>query len=162
MDFRITFRKIHLPSSKIRLRSPKREKLELLARQAENAQARADRIRRDVEPLLTRLFELRTRLATVGVALLAVWLFVHVVFGANGMIIYRSKRAEHQKLVEEIEQLKQENEEDTRQVNQLKTDPKRIEREAREQFHYARPGELIYVAPEPPASTPPNQHSAGK
>ena len=49
------------------------------------------------------LYEERRRLATGAVALLAVWLFVHVMFGANGMVIYRSKRAERQKLQSEIE-----------------------------------------------------------
>jgi cell division protein FtsB len=155
MDFRIIF-------PKIRVRSPTRERLQFLARQAELAQAHADGIRRRLEPFLRELFQQRTRLATVGVTLLAVWLFVHVVFGDNGMVVYRSKRTEYQRLEKEIDQLKKENEDDSRQVNQLKTDPKRIEREAREQFHYARPGELIYVAPESPAGAPPKSRSASK
>ena len=105
---------------------------------------------------------LRTRLATVAVALLAIWLFVHVVFGANGMVIYRSKRAEYRALEKEINQLEKENDEFSKQVNQLKSDPKRIEREAREQFHYARPGEVIYVTPEAPPQALPSNHSATK
>ena len=44
----------------------------------------------------------------------------------------------------------------------FRRDPKRIEKEAREQFHYARPGEVIYVAPERPAPTPPANRSANK
>ena len=155
MDFRVVF-------PKIRVRSPTTEKLQLLARQAEHVQARAGRLRRRVEPFVRELLRLRTRLATFGVALLAVWLFVHVVFGANGMVVYRSKRAEYQRLEREIGQLKKENDDGSRQVNQLKTDPRRIEREAREQFHYARPGELIYVTPEPPATSPPKNRSVRK
>ncbi|MBV9340480.1 MAG: septum formation initiator family protein [Acidobacteria bacterium] len=155
MDFRVVF-------PKIRVRSTTTVKLQLLARHAEHFEARTNRIWRRIEPFFRQLFRLRTRLATVGVALVAVWLFVHVVFGANGMVVYRSKRAEYQRLEREIDQLKNENEDGSRQVNQLKTDPRRIEREAREQFHYARPGELIYVAPEAPAAAPPKNRSVAK
>jgi cell division protein FtsB len=31
----------------------------------------------------------------------------------------------------------------------LQADPKAIEKEAREQLHYARPGEVVYVEPSP-------------
>jgi len=78
------------------------------------------------------------------------------------MVVYRSKRGEYQDLQKQIEGLRKENGQYSDQINQLKTDPKRIEKEAREQFHYARPGEVIYVAPEPPAPRPPAIHSASK
>ena len=138
------------------------ERFESLARQAEHAEAWADRVRDQAEPLMGKLLALRTRLATAAVALLAIWLFVHVVFGANGMVIYRSKRAEYRTLEKEIHQLHKENEDYTKQVNQLKSDPKRIEKEAREQFHYARPGEVIYVTPDTPMPTPATNHSAAR
>lgn len=106
---------------------------------------------------------MRTRLATLAVGIVAVWLFVHVTFGANGMVIYRAKKAEYQSLQKEIVGLQNENTRYTNQVSQLKTDPKRIEKEAREQFHYARPGEVIYVSPEAPAVPPqPESRSASK
>lgn len=94
--------------------------------------------------------------------MLAVWLFVHVMFGANGMAVYRSKRAEYQSLQKELNGLQKENDEYTKEINQLKSDPQRIEKEAREQFHYARPGEIIYVAPESASPTAPVNHSAKK
>jgi cell division protein FtsB len=52
-------------------------------------------------------------------------------------------------LQKEIGQLQKENDEYTSQISQLKSDPRRIEKEAREQFHYTRPGEVVYVSPEP-------------
>jgi len=113
-------------------------------------------------PSFAYLFEMRRRLATVAVAVLAVWLFVHVTFGANGMVIYRSKKAEYQALQKQIQQIQKENDDFSQQVAELKTDPKRIEKEAREQFHYARPGEVIYVAPDRPAPPVPTNHSASK
>lgn len=105
---------------------------------------------------------LRTRLATLAVALLAVWLFVHVTFADNGMVVYRAKRAEYQQLQKDIDRLQKENDQYTQEVNELKTDPKRIEKEAREQFHYARPGEVVYVSPDRPAVAPPANRTASK
>ncbi len=78
------------------------------------------------------------------------------------MVVYRSKRSEFQQLQKEIDGLQKDNAQFSSQVEQLKTDPKRIEKEAREQFHYARPGEVIYVAPEPAAPQQPMTHSASK
>jgi cell division protein FtsB len=70
-------------------------------------------------------------------------------FGANGMVVYRQKRAEYQNLQREMKSLQKENDYYTQQVQALKADPKAIEKEAREQLHYARPGEVVYVAPPP-------------
>jgi cell division protein FtsB len=69
-------------------------------------------------------------------------------FGANGMVIYRQKKTEYQSLQREIDQLQKENDRYTQQVKSLQIpDPSTIEKEAREQLHYARPGEVVYVAP---------------
>lgn len=155
MGFRVGLPKIRvLPSPEGRLRT--------LAQGADQAEAWAQQAQRKIQPVLLRLFELRRRIATTAVALLAIWLFLHVTFGANGMVVYRSKKAEYQKLEKDIHDLEKENDDYTKQVTELKTDPKRIEKEAREQFHYARPGEVIYVAPERPAPSPPGNHSASK
>jgi len=51
-----------------------------------------------VRPFAMRVYELRRRIATVAVGALAASLFVHVMFGANGMIVYRQKRSEYQNL----------------------------------------------------------------
>ena len=114
-------------------------------------------------PLAMRLFTLRHRIATVAVALLAALMFVHVVFGANGMVIYRQKRAEYQSLQKEIVQEQRENDRYTQQIQSLKSDEKAIEKEAREQLGYAKPGEYVYVAPAPAKpALPPGNHSAKK
>ena len=155
MDLRVGLPKIRvLPSSQERLRT--------LTQGADHAEAWAEKVRITAEPALEKLALLRTRLATAAVAILAVWLFVHVTFGANGMVVYRTKRAEYQVLQKEIDRLKKENDQYSEQVNQLKGDPKRIEKEAREQFHYARPGEVVYVSPEPTAPQQPATHSASR
>jgi len=94
----------------------------------------------------------RRKLATAGVALLACLLAVHVVAGPNGLFTYHQKRAEYRKLEKEVQQLQVENERLARRIESLKSDPKTIEKEAREQLRYARPGEVVYTLPnQPPA-----------
>ena len=66
-------------------------------------------------------------------------------------MVYSHKLAEHRALDKEILQLKEENERLAHHVAALKNDPKTIEKEAREQLRYARPGEVIYTLPQ---STP--------
>jgi len=128
--------------------------LRTLVERAPRAEAWAERRMAKLRPLLTLLYGMRRRLATTGVAVFTVWLFAHVMFGANGMVIYRQKKAEYQNLQKQIDDLQKENERYTRQVKSLQApDPNTIEKEAREQLHYARPGEVVYVAP--PAVHPP-------
>jgi cell division protein FtsB len=95
----------------------------------------------------------RRRGATLALCLVAVWVAYHVIFGANGMLIYSHKRTEYRALNKEILELKQENQQLNQRVDALKNDPKAIEKEAREQLRLARPGEVIYTLPQP-ARTP--------
>jgi len=83
-------------------------------------------------------------------------------FGANGMVIYRQKRAEYKELQKEIVQAQRENDRYTQQIQSLKSDEKAIEKEAREQLGYAKPGEYVYVAPAPPKPTPPPANHTAK
>jgi cell division protein FtsB len=155
MDFRIGIPKIRvIPSAENRLRT--------LTQGADHAEAWAARAHAKAEPALAQIYGLRRRIATIAVAVIAVWLFVHVMLGANGMVVYRTKRAEYKDLQKQIDRLQKENAQYSDQIDQLKTDPRRIEKEAREQFHYARPGEVIYVSPQAPAPPPPANHSASK
>jgi cell division protein FtsB len=115
-----------------------------------------------VRPLVTRLCLLRRRIATIAVAVLAGLLFVHVMFGANGMIVYKQKRMEYESLQKRVAQEQHENEVYAQKIQGMKTDEKAIEKEAREQLHYARPGEYVYVPPAPANQMPPVRHSAKK
>jgi cell division protein FtsB len=111
-------------------------------------------------PLATQIYILRRRIATVAVAVLAGSLFVHVMFGANGMVVYRQKRAEYQELRKQVVRVQQDNDRYTQQIQGLRSDQTAIEKEAREQLGYAKPGEYVYVPPAKPA--PPVNHSAKK
>lgn len=90
------------------------------------------------------------RLGTMAAVVLIVGILLHAMFGANGMVIYRQKRAEMQALRGEVERLRQENSLYVDQIRSLKSDPAAIEKEAREQLHYTRPGEVVLVTPAPP------------
>lgn len=133
-----------------------------LVNRAPQAEAWAERSMERLRPALTWLYASRRRLATTAVGVLTVWLFVHVMFGANGMVVYRQKRSEYQDLQKEIDSLQRENDHYTDQIKALKTDPETIEKEAREQFHYTRPGEVVYVAPPPAHPQPPSTAAARK
>lgn len=115
-----------------------------------------------VRPFAVRVYGLRRRIATVAVMLLAGTLFVHVMFGANGMVVYKQKRAEYQVLRRQIDQVEQENGRYTQQIQGLKSDQKAVEKEAREQLGYAKPGEYVYVPPAPAKPAIPANHTAKK
>jgi cell division protein FtsB len=156
MDFRVR------DLSRIRRFPSPEDGLRAMAERAPEAQALAASWMLKVRPLAMRLFLLRRRIATVTVALLAGFLFVHVMFGANGMIVYKQKRTEYESLQKRIAQEERENSLYTQQIQGLKTDEKAIEKEAREQLRYARPGEYVYVPPAPVNPLPPATHSAKK
>jgi len=156
MDHRIE----QLPKIRI-LRRPE-QGFRALVERAPQAEAYTERIVEKLRPYLTWLHGARRRLATAAVGILTVWLFVHVTFGANGMVVYRAKRAEYKRLQKEIDSLQNENNRYTGQIKDLKTDPRAIEKEAREQLHYTRPGEVIYVAPAPLQSQSSSTNAARK
>jgi len=108
------------------------------------------------------LYSLRRKLATIAVFALVLFLGFHVIFGANGMMVYTHKRAEYRQLEKETDQLDQENQRLTKEVEDLKTDPKAIERVAREQLHYTKKGEIIYLLPQKQAEQPPANATAKK
>jgi len=93
----------------------------------------------------------------VVTAMLTCAVFYHVVFGANGWMVYQKKKAEYHRLQDELQKLNAENAALQKDVKSLKSDQSAIEREAREQLHYTRPGEVVYVMPQPkqaPANPP--------
>jgi cell division protein FtsB len=108
------------------------------------------------------LYTARRRLATAAVGALALWLSYHVVFGPNGMLVYQQKRSEYNKLEKDIKVMREENDRFTQQIKALKSDPEAIEREAREQLRYARPGEVIYVLPQDSQPGQPSTSTAHK
>ena len=159
MDFRV---KVVKPLSKIaRLPRPE-DSLRAMVERAPQAEALAASWIEKARPHAMRVYRLRRRIATITVMLLAAFLFVHVMFGANGMVVYRQKRAEYQSLRKQIDQVQQDNERYTQQIQGLKSDAKSVEKEAREQLGYAKPGEYVYVPAAPAKPAVPANHTAKK
>lgn len=137
--------------------------LRALVDHAPQAEAFAERTAEQMRPAMLWFYGNRRRLGTVVVSGLAVWLFLHVTFGANGMMVYQQKRNELREMRSDVDALEKQNQQYLQQINSLKTDPKAIEREAREQLHYAKPGEVVYVSPvAPPVSQAPTSKTARK
>lgn len=88
----------------------------------------------------------------LGLTLLVV--LVHDVFGPRGFLAMRRSQQEVQRLRDEIQKVNEENQRAAEHVKALKTDPKLIERIAREQMGLAREGERIYrIAPQEATDT---------
>jgi cell division protein FtsB len=98
----------------------------------------------------------RTRrvLATLCIGVLAVFIGYKVIFGANGMKVYQGKRAEAVRLQQQIDDEKVKNEQLQHRVDGLqREEPSAVEKEAREQLGYVKPGEIVLVEPQPKPDT---------
>jgi cell division protein FtsB len=82
----------------------------------------------------------------LGLALFA--LLVHDIFGPHGFVAMRRTQKEIDEIRAQIGKVNAENKSLADEVNALKTDPKSIERIAREEMGLARPGEMIFKLPE--------------
>lgn len=94
-------------------------------------------------------FRRNARVLLGGVLLLVL---VHDIFGAHGFMTMRRTQQEIERVRADIEHLNTENEQLAEQVHALKSDPKLIERIAREEMGLARPGEIIIKLPAPAKS----------
>lgn len=149
-------------SSRIRRFPSPQDGLRAMAERAPQAEALAASWVGIVRPLAMRVYALRRRIATITVTVIAGLLFVHVMFGANGMIIYKQKRIEYESLKKRIALEQRENDLYAQKIQGLQTDEKAIEKEAREQLRYLRPGEYVYVPSVAANPAPPANHSAKK
>jgi cell division protein FtsB len=136
-------------SPKIRVLPRPEAGLRNLVDRAPEAEAFANHLMEKSRPAVAWFYAVRRKAATAAVMVLFVWLFVHVMFGANGMVVFRAKRAEYKSLQTELGVIQKENDAYGKQIDSLNTDPKAIEKEAREKLHYTRPGEYVYVSPAP-------------
>jgi cell division protein FtsB len=143
-----------LPSPEEGFRSVVNQAIDQAKDKAPSAEAMAVRWIERTRPVWAWLAREWRRIGTAAALLIIVGLMLHAMFGANGMVIYRQKRDEMQTLQQEVERLQKENNQYADQIKSLKSDPAAIEKEAREQLHYTRRGEIIYVAPDPPQKPP--------
>lgn len=99
------------------------------------------------ETVRSRASMWRQRAATIAVGTLALVMAYGVVFGHNGLTAFAAKRREARVLEAQRQQLEKENERLHGHADRLQNDPSAIEHEARQEFHYTRPGEVIYTLP---------------
>jgi cell division protein FtsB len=111
---------------------------------------------RKAKPQEPQSFWNRHARTILGFALLL--LAIHDIFGNHGWLAMRRTQTQIQGLHGEIDRLNKENSELNHQVQALRTDPKAVERIAREEMGLARPGEMIFKLPEQPQES----HGAAK
>lgn len=88
------------------------------------------------------------RFGIIALVVLCAVLMASEIFGAHGLVALRRQEKDLESLQRRIQQLQRENSQLEMQIQALKSDPKTIEKQAREQLRLARPGETIYVLPE--------------
>jgi cell division protein FtsB len=98
------------------------------------------------------LYRMRHKLAATGIGVLLCVVGYYAVFGTNGLVDYQQKRRESRELDRQIRALQQQNGGMEQEIKALKSDPKTIEKEARERLRYARPGEVVYTLSPPPVA----------
>jgi len=79
----------------------------------------------------------------VGIALL-----MYEIFGLHGFLALRQEKKEVESLHQQIQQLQHQNEQLDKCIKALQSDPKAIERLAREELRLGRREETIYTFPE--------------
>jgi cell division protein FtsB len=80
-------------------------------------------------------------------ALLVLILVVHDIFGTHGYLAMRRTQQEIKKVNADIDRLNKENLQLGLEVKELKTDPHKIEKIARDELGLAKPGEVIIKIP---------------
>jgi cell division protein FtsL len=89
----------------------------------------------------------------LGVAIVA--LALHDIFGAHGFLAMRRAQNQIGELRVEIQRLDTENQTLSQQIDRLKTDPRMIEKIARDEMNLQRPGEHVFKLPQPPEPSKP-------
>jgi len=95
------------------------------------------------------------RNAILAMALVVLVLAVHEIFGDHGYLALRRQKREYNNLQQNIQNLSEENQQLQQKIKSLKTNPEAIEKQAREQLHLVRPGQMVYVLPKNEQPRPP-------
>ena len=85
-------------------------------------------------------------------ALLSLALLMHEVFGRNGYLTLRHEKKEYIRLQQQIQTVSDQNQLLEQNIHALKNNPEAVEKQARDQLHLARPGEIIYMLPGKPTA----------
>jgi cell division protein FtsB len=88
---------------------------------------------------------LRRKAAGLASVIALIALVVGSLFGDRGMLQLVAQRQKARALQRQLEELRAENVSLAAEISGLKSDPRAIERLAREQLGLARPGEMVFV-----------------
>ena len=83
----------------------------------------------------------------------------HVICGEHGYLAYRHERQQYETLQKQTNLLQQENQDLQKHIDALKSDPKAVEKVAREQLHMAKPGEIVITYSDPQSKENPQAPS---
>ena len=81
-------------------------------------------------------------LTLVMLSLVLLLLFGHGLIGKKGYLAVRRMKQQNQELNQKIEQLNRENKQTMEEIKALKSDPKAIEKIAREELGLVKPGDV--------------------
>lgn len=93
-------------------------------------------------------------LTLVMLSLLLLLLFGHGMLGKKGYLAVRRMKQQNQELNQKIEQLNRENNQTMEEIKALKSDPKTIEKIAREELGLVKPGEIKITTGKSESSAP--------
>ncbi|HTQ60699.1 MAG TPA: septum formation initiator family protein [Candidatus Solibacter sp.] len=106
-----------------------------------------------------RIRALLKQYGSVMLGLLVLVMFVHDIFGTHGFLAMRRTQNEIRKVKGDLDQLSKENAALEQESKDLKSDPRLIEKIARDDLGLARPGETIIRIPqERQEANPPANH----
>ena len=95
------------------------------------------------------------RLSLLMVGVVSVLAIAYAIIGNNGYLELRRREAKNRELRTKAEELRRENNEILKEIKALKSDPKAIEKIAREELGMVKPGEVkITTNPARQESTP--------
>jgi cell division protein FtsB len=97
---------------------------------------------------------LRRKAATLASVIAVIALVVGSLFGDRGFLYLVEQRERADALARELEDMKAENARLAAEIVALRSDPRAIERIAREELGLVRPGETVFVIREEPARRP--------
>lgn len=81
----------------------------------------------------------------VGMGLINLALFYHMVWSSTGLLVYRELKARQADLEAQVVELDRENLELSREIRLLQSDNDYVEKKIRQLLHYVRDNELLYL-----------------
>ena len=106
------------------------------------------RVKKKAQKVMANIATLLKRHGRELLGLLVLVIIVHDIFGTHGFLAMRRTQGEIKRVQANLDKLSKENEALAQEVKDLKSDPRLIEKIARDDLGLARPGEVIIRIPQ--------------